>query len=160
MTTIQVKLQQRVADLDARYLVPANASVNYLSYYLDYTIVRALTRGAAISLGTAMIKVFGEDDEPIQQRFPHVEASLTIFVAVTVVMVFYSWCCFAEVKVARFDPASQLAQERHHVLRLPRNYWQGNGRRQDLLAPDLHDAVDHESCHGTRDHHEAKHQRV
>lgn len=95
MTSIAVKLEQRIQDLSKKKDAEEPHKINYTEHYLNYVIVRSLARGVFSLLGQLM-----QRKGDIGQKFEAIELGLYLFAGLSLYFSMHGLCCFDELKVA------------------------------------------------------------
>lgn len=112
MTSIAVKLEQRIQELKKQKSQDPPSKINYMEHYLNYVIVRSTARGVFCLFGNSMIRKSGN----IDQKGESLEIALYIFAGISLYFSFHGLCCFDELKVIIFEIASNLEKGRHEIL--------------------------------------------
>lgn len=96
MTSIAVKLEQRIKQLHKDKYQETPEKMNYVKHYLNYIIVRAVFRGIFTLVGKLMIN---PGTSSLKVHIDSLKLSLYIFAAVSLYFSIHALCCFDELKV-------------------------------------------------------------
>ena len=94
MTSIAVKLEQRIFLLEKDNVRKMPSNVNYVKHYLNYIIVRTLFRGIFMFVGKVMVRT-GD----IESHYQGLKSGLYVFAGVSLYLSIHAICCFDELKV-------------------------------------------------------------
>lgn len=121
MTSIAVKVEQRIAILISRESGEAPRKVNYLRHYINYLLIRSCFRGVLMILSNWMAS-FPKPQQTQTETYSSeisvtnkdiLTISLYIFGGISLYFAVHGICCFEELKVAASDSAIKLEKPQH-----------------------------------------------
>lgn len=112
MTSIAVKLEQRIRDLKKQKSEEPVHKINYMEHYLNFVIVRSTGRGVFSLISQLMVRKDGEIGDKAQM----LQIALYTFAGISLYFSIHGLCCFDELKVRTVQTASYMAKRRNEVL--------------------------------------------